>query len=76
MANNRSGFYRTRGIFDTTNLKVVLYIGTASSTFDTGGVTSSSLLFAKEEWRTDNLIKFPFPLLYHEQFEFNKWLGF
>jgi hypothetical protein len=53
-------FTRTRGIFDTTNLKVVLYIGTASSTFDTGGVTLQALYFLAKEWRTDNnLIKFP-----------------
>jgi hypothetical protein len=64
MAITDPDFFTTRGIFDTTNLKVVLYIGTASST-DTGGVTLQALYsFAKEEWRTDNnLIKFPFPLL-------------
>jgi hypothetical protein len=56
-------FTRTRGI-DTTNLKVVLYIGTASSTLIQVGYSTSSLLFRQEEWRTDNnLIKFPFPLL-------------
>jgi hypothetical protein len=64
--------------FDTTNLKVVLYIGTASSTLDTGGVTLQALYsFAKEEWRTDNnLIKFPFPFvaITGEQFELtNGW---
>jgi hypothetical protein len=63
--NNRSGFLQGQEVFFTTNLKVVLYIGTASSTLDTGGVTLQALYsFAKEEWRTDNnLIKFPFPLL-------------
>jgi hypothetical protein len=41
-------FTRTRGIFDTTNLKVVLYIGTASSTLIQVGYSTSSLPFARK----------------------------
>jgi len=65
-------------LFDTTNLEIQLYFGTASSTIDNGGVTLQALYsFAKEEWRTDNnLIKFPFPFvaITGEQFELtNGW---
>jgi hypothetical protein len=64
--------------FNTSTLKIQLYIGTASSTIDNGGVTLQALYsFSKEEWRTDNnLIKFPFPFvaITGEQFELtNGW---